>query len=150
MRCYYLEAKNITHLLFPPVSLRVREGDGLVWSSIGSVGEGLAVPEGSIEIVFERKDIPEDAPQPELWRACIPNYWIDKDVLVMSHEREVHGPNAPTGSFSAYTWEDVGTLRGADYEQLEVSVHPKEHGRLPRDTGFPYTRVAHLKLMEDE
>ncbi len=140
--------RHNAHLLVPPVSLRVREGDYLVWSSIGSVGEGLAVPAGSVEVVFERRDIAADASPPELWRNCVPDYWIGKHVLVQYNDRDIHGPNAPKGEFSTYTWEDVGTFRDADAEVLQITVHPREHGRLPRDTAYPYERVTYLKLME--
>jgi hypothetical protein len=138
-------------LLMPPVSLRVREGDSLVWSSIGSVGEGLEVPASEVEVVFERKDIAEDASPPELWRECVPAHWIGKDVLVEHGHRDIHGPRRPRGgSYNLYTWESVGTFEEADLEVIAVRVHTIEHGRLPRDTGFPYTQVIRLKLMEDE
>jgi hypothetical protein len=83
--------KHNAHLYFPPISLRVHEGDALVWSSIGSVGEGLAVPEGVVEIVFERKDTP-DRPtySPELWSEYVPDYWIGKDALVEVNNRDIH------------------------------------------------------------
>ena len=138
------------HLLMPPVSLRVQEGDELVWSSIGSVGEGLAVPTGTVEVVFERKEIAEYASPPELWRDCVPDYWIGKDLLVESTHRDIHGPNRMRGGGDLYTWESVGTFKEADLEVMEITVHPIEHGRLPRDTGFPYTQVLTLKLMEDD
>lgn len=143
--------RHNAYLSFPPVSLRVTEGDTLVWSSIGSVGEGLAVPSGTVEVVFERKDTPcSPTYSPELWKEYVPDYWIGKDVLVEYHDRDIHGPNVPTGSFSSRQYEDVGTLRGADSRVLQVSVHPKEHGRLPRNTGYPWAQITHVKLMEDQ
>jgi hypothetical protein len=142
--------KYNAHLYFPPISLRVHEGDTLVWSSIGSVGEGLAVSEGVVEIVFERKDTP-DRPtySPELWSEYVPDYWIGKDALVEVNNRDIHSPNTPSGSFSTFAREDLGTVVRAHAEGIVLSLHPKEHGHLPQDSGCPYTQVGYLKLIED-
>jgi len=142
--------RHNAHLSFPPVSLRVVEGDMLVWSSIGGVGEGLALPEGVVGVVFERKDTPYSPTySPELCREYVPDYWVGKDVLVEYHDSDIHGPNMPRGSFSTRLYENVATFRGGDSRVLQVSVHPKEHGHLPQTTGYPWARIAHLKLMED-
>jgi hypothetical protein len=138
-------------LLFPPISMRVHEGDALVWSSIGSVGEGLAVPEGVVEIVFERKDTP-DRPtySPELWREYVPNFWISKDVWLRYSDHDIHSPQMRGETFSHQEWEAAGTFQGADSKILKVAVYPLEHGHLPRNTGFPYDQVVRMKLVEDE
>ncbi len=144
--------KHNARLHMPPVSLRVHEGDSMVWSSIGSVGEGLAVPEGVVEVVFERKDTPySDTYSPDLWRQYVPDYWIGKDMLLRYHDQDIHeAKRTARGPFSSQYHEYVGTFQGADSEMLQVAVHPIEHGRLPRDTGFPYGHVDNLKLMEDK
>lgn len=71
-------------------------------------------------------------------------------MLVESTHRDIHGPNRMRGAGDLYTWEFIGTFAEADIEVLGITVHPIEHGRLPRDTGFPYTQVLSFKLMEDE
>jgi hypothetical protein len=123
---------------------------GQHFSSIGSVGEGLSVPPATVEIVFERKQIAENASRPELWRDYVLDYWTGKDVLVEYGHREIHGPNRARGSFTLYHWENIGRFLGADSTALQVSVHPIEHGTLPRATHYPFTRVTRLKLMENE
>ena len=50
--------RHNAHLLMPPTSLRVREGDSLVWSSIGSAGDGLAVPASSVEVALSGRTLP--------------------------------------------------------------------------------------------
>ena len=144
------DEKHNARLLFPPNALKVREGDALLWSSIGSVGEGLAVPSGTVEVVFESKEVPEGTITLERLRECVPDYWVGKNVLVEYLSRDIHGPNRIQGRASVYNWEVVGTFLKADRRVIAVRVHPIEHGRLPRDTGFPYYRVGQLKLMESE
>ena len=142
--------KHNAHLLMPPTSLPINQGDYLVWSSIGSVGEGLVVPSGQVEIVFEQKDIADGESLHERWRQCVPEYWRGKKVLIEYQDQDVHGPNRPTGEFSTYVWEDVGIFLGADSRVLQIAVDAKEHGRLPRDTGYRYEQVTELKLMENQ
>lgn len=143
------ERHNV-HLYMPPINLRVSEGDALVWSSIGSVGEGLEVPTCEVEVVFERKDISDDATPPRLWRECVPDYWIGKKVWVHYNDVDVHSMMMAGRTFSSSAQDYVGTFQGADDEILQVAVDPLEHGMLPRDTGFPYGHVDQLKLMEGE
>ncbi len=142
--------RHNARLTMPPSALLVREGDSLVWSSIGSVGEGLTVPEATVEIVFEQKVVTGDPSSPEYWRDSVPNYWIGKKVLIEHCHRDIHGPNRMSGSGSLYFWEDVGTFRGADSEVFQVSIDPIEHGNLPRDTGFLLTQTMQLKLTENQ
>jgi hypothetical protein len=141
--------RHHAQLLFPPASLRVREGDAQSWSSIGSVGEGPAVPAGTVEVVFERKQIDEDLAPPELWAACVPNYWIGKQVLVKHESSHTPAPGGPTGATQAYYWEHIGTVHSADSESFNVVAEPLEHGRLPRNVGYRWQEVRQVKLVED-
>ena len=136
------------HLHFPPNSLWVNEGDSLLWSSIGSVGEGLAVPSGTVEIAFEQKQISEELAPPELWVECIPNYWIGKKVWIEYADKNIHELEERGGSFSVHEDEYVGTFEGVDTEILNLALDPIEHGKLPRKTGFPWEQVIQMKLVE--
>lgn len=79
----------------------------------------------------------------------MPDYWIGKDALVEVNNRGIHGPNTPNGSFSTLARIDLGTVVRAHPEGLVLSLHPKEHGHLPQDSGCPYTQVGYLKLVEE-
>lgn len=113
-------------LHFPPISLRVREGDALSWSSIGSVGEGLAVPAGQVEVLFERKEIAEDTSPSELWAQCVPDCWIGKKVWLEYHDKDVYSLMRKGGSFSSTAHEYVGTFQGADTDILKIAIDPLE------------------------
>ena len=133
-------------MLFPPVSLRVREGDSLVWSSIGSVGEGLAVPTGSVEILFERREISEYASLPGLWRSCVPSYWINKSVQVIHHDRDIVGPRS---NFSSTFFETTGYLLGADTSGIRLQIRSDENDESAKETLLFFNRVEKLKLITD-
>lgn len=140
--------RHNAHLHFPPNSLWVNEGDSLLWSSIGSVGEGLAVPSGTVEIAFEQKQISEELSPPELWVECIPNYWIGKKVWIEYADKNIHELEERGGSFSVHEDEYVGTFEGVDTEILKLALAPIEHGKLPRKTDFPWEQVIQMKLVE--
>lgn len=142
--------KHNMRMKLPTSSLRVRAGEPLLWSSIGSAGEGLAVPESSVELIFEQKDIPESLSPPELWIHCVPNYWIGKKVLVQHEYGITSSPEHGRGAYSAYISEHAGTFQGADSNVLQVRLDPIEHGRLPRNAGFPWQSAVEIKLIEDE
>ena len=128
----------------------MREGDALVFHSIGSVGEGLAVPACTVEVIFEPKRIPEALIPPELWVACIPDYWIGKKVFLEYADKDVHQLGQSGGVFSAESHEYVAMLHGADEEVVQVAIEPLEHGRLPRNAGFRWGHITEMKLMEDQ
>lgn len=83
----------------------------MVWSSIGGVGEGLEVPTSKVQITFEKKDHAEDLPLLALWRQCVPAFWIDKDVRVTHHDRDIVSPRH---AFTSTAFESTGTFLGAD------------------------------------
>lgn len=139
------ERQNLS-VLFPPVSLRVREGYSLVWSSIGSVGKGLAVPTGSVEVLFERREIKEDAPLPGLWRSCVPSYWINKNVQVIHHDRDIVSPRS---NFSSTFFETTGNLLGADTSGIRLQVQSDESGETAKERLLFFNRVEKLKLITD-
>ncbi len=143
------ERHNV-RMSFPPVSLKVHDGEPLLWSSLGSVGVGLAVPAGTVEIIFERKQIADDLSPPELWAQCVPDYWIGKKVLVKHTSKGTPRPEHGPGAYSKYEWELTGTLEGADSQILKIEVDPIEHGHLPRKGGLPLRRVEQIKLLENE
>lgn len=106
-------------LLMPPVSMRVRKGDSLVWSSIGSVGEGQEVAASEIEITFERKDVVEDTPLLDLWKQCVPTFWVGKDVWVIHHDRDIVSPRY---AFTSTEFETKGTFLGADTAGIRLQT----------------------------
>jgi hypothetical protein len=142
--------RHNARLQFPPQHLQVREGDELVLHSSGSGGEGLTVPACTMEVVFEQRQIHEELSPPELCIACIPDYWVGKKLLVKYYEQNVQQLRQGSGAFSTTAHEYVGTFLGATVEGLEVVIDQLEHGRLPRNTLFPWGRVTQTKLMENE
>ena len=131
-------------LLMPPISMRICKGDSLVWSSIGSVGEGLEVPDSRIEITFERKSIFEDASLPDLWRQCVPEYWLGKDVRVTHHDRDIVSPRH---AFTSTAFESTGTFLGADTSGIRLWARREDIEGPAKETLLFFNRLERLRLL---
>lgn len=130
-------------MIFPPVSVRVRKNDSIVWSSIGSVGEGLTVPSSEVEILFEKRGIVENVPLPVLWRSCVPSYWIGKSVRVTYHDRDIVSPRS---DFSSTFLTVTGKLLGADTSGVRLQVQPDDSEPIKERLLF-YNRIGELELI---
>lgn len=130
-------------MIFPPVSVRVRKNDSIVWSSIGSVGEGLIVPSSEVKILFEKRDVEENVSLPVLWRSCVPSYWIGKDIQVTYHDRDIVSPR---GNFSSTFLAITGNLLDADTSGIRLRVQP-EDGESMKERLLFYNRIGELGLI---